>query len=166
MHNIFRCHSFSKHAHCDRFLIWHFMRISNTSRNHWRLQHYHKPNDSPTTKVASFHVNSSKRVIIYKLRSKIKLTSSHYHLRMHLLTQQKYKTTCTSYIHVPNLHYTTNDAAFYRSRNKTNNDVWSAVHAVQIIYSSRCYCTANSVFGAIYNYTKAIRNYGLTSYVV
>ena len=55
-------------THRDYFLIVYFVCTSNTSWNHWRLQHYQPPNGFPTTKVASFQVKESKTGINYKLR--------------------------------------------------------------------------------------------------
>ena len=46
-----------------RFLVQHFVHTSSTSQNHWRLQRYHTPNDSPTTKDASLHIKGSKLLL-------------------------------------------------------------------------------------------------------
>ena len=50
---------------CIMIAFWYILCIFLT--NHWRLQHYHTPNNSPATKDASFHVKNSRKVTVYKL---------------------------------------------------------------------------------------------------
>ena len=60
-----------------------------TYRNHWRLQHYHAPNDSPTTKDASFHVKSIRKFVC-KLRSRAYVIASLIVRKYMYVRQQTY----------------------------------------------------------------------------
>ena len=56
-------------THIAFIFSYNILHTTSTSRSHWWLQHYHTSNDSSTTKYASFHVISIRKVTIRKLRS-------------------------------------------------------------------------------------------------
>ena len=80
---------------------------SSSSRNNWQGQHYHTPNDFPTTKDASFHVESSKTVTVYKLQFLTYILVWSFCAQAHVC-----KATNLRLYYTPKDNYTIIDASF------------------------------------------------------
>ena len=93
----------SANMYCIRFLVRHFVHTTSTSQNHWRLQHYHTSNDSPTTKDASFHVISIRKVTVCRLQFRAYITVSLIVRKYMYVRQQMYCTQNDCYT-LPRMH--------------------------------------------------------------